>query len=185
MESGGVRLGDLNCNRDGAAVGARERGGGVGADGRVEPEELRATLERPEIRLRGFVVPGFDLRRERPHHEVDPLQVRVERARGELCPLGGGLRDLLLHELVRALARDAERLADRLEGLTLDVELEGGLAPGGARRLLLRAALAAGHVKVTVCQASPVSSGAAPKRRSSVTGLGVAGAGLEPAASGL
>ena len=172
MESGGVRLGDLNCNRDGAAVGARERGGGVGADGRVEPEELRATLERPEVRLGGLVVPGFDLRRERAHHEVDPLQVRVERPRGELRPLGGGLGDLLLDELVRALARDTELSADRLEGASFDVELERGLAPGGARRLLLRAALASGHVKVAVCQASPVSSGAArPTREARSRGL--------------
>lgn len=122
MESGGLKGCDLVCDRGAVRprVFVARRG--------VEAEELVTPVEGSDVRLRGLVVAALDLRREGAEHELDALQVDVQRVSREFLALGGCGVELFANELVRPLARHAEALADHQERVPLDVKLQRGLS---------------------------------------------------------
>ncbi len=155
MESGGLTGCDLVC--DGPAVGA----GVLVARRRVEAEQLVSAVERADVRLRGLVVAALDSRGEGAEHELDALEVDVQRVASKGLAFLGCIRDLLHHELVSPLARDAKSLADHGESVAFDVKLQRGLAC--CRDLLFpRGALAALHRQEPCASSASTST---PTRR--------------------
>lgn len=97
--------------------------------GGVDPEELRAALERAQVGVGGVVVALLDALSEGAEHELGPLELEVEHQARKVSAVGGDALEGGLDRLVSSLRGDAELFANLRVGLALDAELQRGLDP--------------------------------------------------------